>query len=114
NDERHARFSDDAGCARTAAGAPRPPRVERRGGGGGGGAEERVTGVTVGGGWRVARGHGADRFLSGGRSQSETCAGCIVSCTTASRSACNCPSSTCWRKPVPKLASVFSASYLRR
>src|SRR5260221_12216795 len=51
---------------------------------------------------------------SGGRNQSETCAGCIVSCTTASKCSRNWSRSTSWRKAALKPAKTFAASYLRR
>ncbi len=51
---------------------------------------------------------------SGGRSQSETCAGCIVSCTTASKSSRNWFRSTSLRKVALKAATVLAALYLLR
>src|SRR5215467_1274544 len=51
---------------------------------------------------------------SGGRNHSETCAGCIVSCTTPSKCSRNWFKSTSWRKVALKAATTFTASYLRR
>ena len=47
-------------------------------------------------------------------SQSETCAGCIVSATTARSSPLRLSSSTSSRRRAPKRSSVRAASYLRR
>jgi hypothetical protein len=52
--------------------------------------------------------------LPSGRSQSQTCSGCTVSCTTASTCSCSCRRSTCWRNVSLKASSIFWASYLRR
>src|SRR5262249_60937193 len=46
----------------------------------------------------------------GPRSQSETCVGCIVSCTTASSCTCSWFTSTSVRRIAPKVASVLPAS----
>ncbi len=51
---------------------------------------------------------------SGGRSQTLTCSGCIVSWTTETRSTRIFSRSTSSRRVAPKLASVWLASYLRR
>src|SRR6266700_1064635 len=51
---------------------------------------------------------------SDGRNHSETLAGCIVSCTTASNCSRNWSRSTSWRKVALKAATVLVASYLRR
>src|SRR5258708_28476819 len=49
-----------------------------------------------------------------GRSQSETCAGCMVSSTTPTRWRLSWASSTSLRNEVPNACSVRSASYLPR
>src|SRR5436305_1937132 len=53
-------------------------------------------------------------WRSGGRNHSETCLGCIVSCTTVSRCSLNCVRSTSLRRVVLKAVRVLAASYLRR
>ena len=53
-------------------------------------------------------------YVSGGRNQSETCAGCIVSLTTATSCSLNCSRLTSLRKVALKAANVFAASYLLR
>ncbi len=52
--------------------------------------------------------------LSGLCNQSETCVGCIVSCTTASKCSLNCCKSTSLRSAALNAARVRAASYLRR
>src|SRR6266487_4130298 len=51
---------------------------------------------------------------SDGRNHSETLAGCIVSCTTASNCSRNWSRSTCLPKVALKAATVLAASYLLR
>src|SRR6266571_1845576 len=48
------------------------------------------------------------------RNQSETCAGCIVSCTTATRCSLNEFKSTSSRNVELKFAMILAASYLLR
>src|SRR5215469_13331892 len=56
------------------------------------------------------------RWMScaGGRNHSETCAGCIVSCTTATNCSRNSVKSTSVRSVSLKAAKTLAASYLRR
>src|SRR5215831_12201901 len=56
------------------------------------------------------------RFSScaGGRNQSETWEGCIVSCTTANRCSRNWSKSTCACSVELKAATVLAASYVLR
>src|SRR2546430_3168599 len=49
-----------------------------------------------------------------GRSHSETCIGCIVSCTTVSSRSLNWLKSTSLCRVAAKVSRVFAASYLRR
>src|SRR5258708_13965468 len=63
----------------------------------------------------LASSHGC-RFLdgSGGRNHSEICAGCIVSWTTAISCSRKASRSTSWRSVELKVATILTASYLRR